>query len=129
METRAAIPGPAAAQSDADERAIGRLLTAFTYVAVALLAIGLGLMLRDAIPPLSGGPDLDLATLGAQLVALEPAGFLWLGLLVVMTAPIARVVLAGAAYARGADWLMVAVSAAILLVIAVGVATALIVTV
>ena len=49
---------------------------------------------RDGISPMSGGPPLDLETLGAQLVALDPAGFLWLGLMAVIAAPIGRVIVA-----------------------------------
>ena len=65
----------------AAERLIGRLLIAVTYVSVGLLAIGFALMIADGISPLAGGPPFDAATLGAQLLALDPAGFLWLGLL------------------------------------------------
>jgi uncharacterized membrane protein len=55
---------------------------------------------------------------------LKPIGFLWLGLLAVIAAPIARVGVALVAYAREGDRLMVAVSAAILLVIAVAIGSA-----
>jgi len=108
----------------AAERLSGRLLIGITYVSVVLLLIGVALMVRDGISPLEGGPALDLATLGATLAALEPAAFLWLGLLVVIAAPICRVIVAGIAYARDGDWLMVGISVAILAVIAVGVGTA-----
>jgi len=107
------------------ERLSGRLLIGITYVSVGLLVIGVGLMVRDGIAPLHGGPSLDLATLRASIAAFEPAGFLWLGLLAVMAAPIARVIVAGIFYAREADWLMVGISVAILAVIAVGVGSAL----
>jgi uncharacterized membrane protein len=113
----------------ATERRLGRLLITATYVSVGLLAIGVVLMIADAISPTSGGPNLDLATLGAQLVARDPAGFLWLGLLVVIAAPIGRVIVAAVAYVREADWLMVAVSIGILVVIAVGVVSAMTATV
>jgi uncharacterized membrane protein len=116
-------------RSLAAERLIGRLLITVTYVAVGLLVIGVVLMAADGISPLSGGPSLDLDTLAAQLRALDPAGFLWLGLLAVIAAPIGRVIVAAVAYARDADWLMVGISIAILLVIAVGVASASAVTV
>ena len=109
----------------AAERLSGRLLIGITYVSVVLLLIGVALMIKNGISPLDGGPGLDLATLGATLAALEPAGFLWLGLLVVIAAPICRVIVAGIAYARDADWLMVGISVAILAVIAVGVGSAL----
>ena len=117
------------ARAAAAEYGIGRLLIAMTYVAVGLLVVGVVLMIADGISPLSGGPGLDLATLGSQLVALDPAAFLWLGLLAVVAAPIGRVIVAGVAYARQADWLMVAIALGILAIIAIGVASALTVTV
>ena len=122
----------AGAMSDraaAAERLIGRLLIAVTYVAVGLLTIGVLLMIANGISPLSGGPPLDLATLASGLLALEPAAYLWLGLLAVVAAPIGRVIVAAVAYAREADWLMVGISIAILAVIAIGVGSALTVTV
>ena len=115
---------PGAARTVATERRIGRLLIAVTYLSVATLAIGLVLMIADGIAPTSGGPLLDLGGLARQIVALDPAGFLWLGLLAVVAAPIGRVVVAGVAYAGEADWLMVGISIAILAVIAVGVTSA-----
>ena len=117
------------ARALAAERLIGRLLIAITYLSVGLLTVGFALMIVDGISPLAGGPRLDLATLGAQLVALDPAGYLWLGLITVISAPIARVIAAGVAYGRDSDWLMVGVSVGILAVIVVGVATALAVTI
>jgi len=115
---------PGAARTVATERRIGRLLIAVTYLSVATLAIGLVLMIADGIAPTSGGPLLDLGGLARQIVALDPAGFLWLGLLAVVAAPIGRGVVAGVAYAGEADWLMVGISIAILAVIAVGVTSA-----
>lgn len=106
------------------ERLIGRLLIAVTYVSVALLVVGVALMLGAGISPIAGGPGLDLATLGADILALDPAGLVWLGLLAVIAAPISRVVVAALAYARNGDWQMVGVSAGILTIIVIGVATA-----
>ena len=116
-------------RSVAAERLIGRLLIAVTYVAVGLLTIGVVLMIANGISPLSAGPDVDLATLGAQLLALEPAAFLWLGIIAVVAAPIGRVIVSTVAFAREADWLMVGIALGILTVIAIGVASALTVTV
>jgi uncharacterized membrane protein len=120
---------PGATRALAVERLIGRLLIAVTYVAVGLLAVGVALMIADGISPLSGGPNLDFATLRAQLVALDPAGFLWLGLLTVIATPIGRVIVAAIAYARDDDWQMVGIAVAILVVIAVGVGSAVAATV
>ena len=122
------VPDPqaaAAARALAAEQVIGRLLISVTYVSVGLLAVGVVLMVADGISPTSGGPPLDLRTLGAQLVALEPAAFLWLGVLTVIAAPIGRVIVAAVAYARESDRLMLAVSIGILVVIAVGVISSL----
>jgi len=113
------------ARAFAAERTIGRLLIGITYLSVGLIAVGSVLMLAAGISPLDQGPPLDIAALGAQLVALDPAGYLWLGLLAVIAAPIGRVIVAAVAYGRDDDWLMVGVSVAILVVIAVGVGTAL----
>lgn len=108
----------------AAERLIGRVLIALTYVSVALLVIGAGLLLAAGISPTAGGPGLDLPSIGTALLDLDPAGFLWLGLLVVIATPISRVVLAAAGYARREDWPMVAVALGILAIIAIGVVTA-----
>ncbi len=104
-----------------DERRIGRLLVIVTYVAVAFLSIGVGLMALRGIGPLDGGPPLDPGTVGGALTGLQPAGFLWLGLLAVVATPISRVVVAALGYARSGDRGMVAISLAILAVIAVGI--------
>jgi uncharacterized membrane protein len=117
--------GASEARALTTERFIGRLLIGVTYVSVGLLVIGVVLMVADSISPTSGGPPLDLPTLGAQLVALEPAAFLWLGMLAVVAAPIGRVIVAAVAYARESDWLMLGVSIAILVVIAIGVISSL----
>lgn len=113
----------------AAERLIGRLLIAVTYVSVGLLALGMVLMLTNGISPLAGGPHLDLPRLGAQLLSMDPAGYLWVGLLAVIAAPIGRVTVAAVFYARDGDRLMVGISIAILAVIAIGVGSALAVTV
>jgi uncharacterized membrane protein len=107
------------------ERAIGRMLVALTYVAVALLAVGVWLMVANGISPLSDGPPLEISQVADDVAHLLPQGFLWLGLLVVIATPIARVVAAGVGYARAADRVMVVVAIAILVVITLSVATAL----
>ena len=127
--TQAGIPEPVDARAAAAEQRIGRLLIATTYVAVGLLLVGVVLMVADGISPLSGGPGLDLATLGTQLLAPDPSAFLWLGLLAVVAAPIGRVIVAGVDYAHRDDWLMVAIAVGILVIIAIGVGSALTVTV
>jgi uncharacterized membrane protein len=108
------------------DRTIGRLLIAVTYMAALLLTIGVLLMVVGGISPLSGGPALDLSSLIADLASLQPAGFLWLGLLAVIATPLSRVAAAAVGFALVGDRRMVVVSIAILVVIAVSVATAIV---
>ena len=107
------------------DRFIGRLLIGVTYVAVVLLSIGVVLLFADGISPMSGGPPLDLADLAEDLMARAPAAFLWLGILAVIATPLSRVIAAAIGFARHGDRGMVAVSLGILVVIALGVVTAL----
>ncbi|MEO5885249.1 MAG: DUF1634 domain-containing protein [Candidatus Limnocylindrales bacterium] len=113
------------ARRSADERVIGRLLIMVTYLAVALLVVGVIAMIVAGISPLDPPPVVDLARILAAAGDLRAEGLLWLGLIVVMVTPILRVLVAALAYGRGGEWRMVAISIAILVVIAVGVATAL----
>jgi uncharacterized membrane protein len=108
------------------DRFIGRLLIAVTYVAVGLLSVGVVLLLAAGISPLAGGPPLDPGPLVADLVALDAAAFLWLGILAVIATPLSRVVAAAVGFARLGQGRMVSVAVAILAVIALGVASALI---
>ena len=107
------------------EQRLGRLLIVVTYAAVALLAIGVVLLLLAGISPLSGGPPLDPAKLVPDLLALDPAGFLWLGILVVIATPLSRVIGAAVGFIGRGERLMAVVSLAILGVIAISVVTAL----
>jgi uncharacterized membrane protein len=106
------------------ERTIGRLLIVLTYVAVVLLGVGVLLMARNGISPLSGGPPLDIRRLLADIASLMPAGFLWLGLLTVIATPVSRVVAAAIGFARAGDRPLVVVAVAILVVIGLSVASA-----
>lgn len=106
--------------------AIGRLLIGVTYLAVALLLCGVVLLVAAGISPLAAGPAIDPAAIPGQLTTLVPAGFLWAGIVVVIATPISRVVAAAIAFARDGDRRFVAISAAILVVIAIGVLTALV---
>lgn len=107
------------------DRFIGRLLITVTYLAVALLSVGVVLLLAAGISPLAGGPALDPAHLVADVVALAPAAFLWLGILAVIATPLSRVIAATIGFARLGDRWMVGVALGILAVIALGIASAL----
>ncbi len=106
------------------EAVIGRVLIAMTYVAVTLLVIGVLLMFAAGTSPLSGGPAFHLGDIASDILALRPEGFIWLGLLVVLSTPIVRVVVAGFGYGRAREWPMVGVAIGILTVIAVAILTA-----
>ena len=113
------------ARRAADERVIGRLLILITYLAVGLLVAGVIAMIVAGISPTDPAPTSDPGTILAAIVALRPEGIVWLGLAVVIATPILRVCAAGLAYALRSEWRMLAISFAILVVIAVGVATSL----
>jgi uncharacterized membrane protein len=108
------------------ERVIGRLLVVVTYVSVACILVGVLLMASQGVSPLDPAPPFDLSTIPADIVALRPTGFLWLGILLVLATPISRVAVAGWGYARRGDRRFLAISIAVLVVIAIGIVTALV---
>jgi uncharacterized membrane protein len=101
--------------------AIARLLSVGTYLGIVLLAVGFGLMLLAARSPLDTQVAFDPGRLAGDLAAGRPEGALWLGLLVLIATPSARVAASLIGYRRVGERGMVAVSAAILIVVAVGV--------
>lgn len=103
------------------EARIGRLLTIGTYASMALIVVGVVIMAATGQTPLGVGPDLDLGRIAADIAALQPAGFLWLGLLLVLATPSARVVAAFVGYVRGGERDMALVAVLILAVISLGV--------
>jgi uncharacterized membrane protein len=103
------------------EVALSHVLQLGTYVSVALIAVGSVLLLASGGSPIDGGPPFDLSSIPADIAALRPAGFLWLGILGVLATPALRVGRALLGFARRGEQRMVAVSALVLGVIAVGV--------
>ena len=103
------------------EVALAHVLQLGTYASVALIAIGSILLLRGGGSPLAGGPSFDLRAIPGDLVALRPAGFLWLGIAGVLATPALRVTRALLGFARRGERRMVAVSTSVLAVIVVGV--------
>ena len=106
------------------ERRIARLLTIGTWTAVAFLVVGLALMVAAGIGPLSGGPSFDAGRLIPDLTTLRPAGFIWLGLVVVVGTPAARVFASLIGYASRGERLMAVIAVLILVVIGSSVALA-----
>ncbi len=96
------------------EARIGRWLIIVTYLSVGLLFVGVALMAVDGISPLQGGPALDPASIVAGLSTLEPASFLWIGLVAVIATPVTRVIAAAIGFARTGEWFLVAAALGIL---------------
>jgi uncharacterized membrane protein len=109
------------------EAVIGRLLIAGTWIAMGLILIGAVLMLMTGVDPMAHGafPPFDAASIPAEMLALQPAGFLWAGIVLVISLPIGRVVVAGVGYVAARDWRLALVSLLVLLVVLVSIATAL----
>jgi uncharacterized membrane protein len=103
------------------ELALAHVLELGTYVSVALLALGAVLLLAGGASPLGGGPPLSVATLAEDLVALRPAGFLWLGILGMLATPGLRVLRAAIGFWRRGETRMAGIAIAVLVVIAIGV--------
>ncbi|HEX5014588.1 MAG TPA: DUF1634 domain-containing protein [Candidatus Limnocylindrales bacterium] len=100
------------------DRTVGRLLTIGTYASILLIAIGCVLMFAARIDPLAGGPALEPGLIIDDITHLRPAGFMWLGLVVLLFTPIARVVVSLFGYISRGERTMAIVSVLILVVIA-----------
>lgn len=128
MTTRDARPGAAPPDDRAAlgvESAVGWLLLAGTVVGVACLAVGVVLMAGSGISPtVETYPDFEAGRLVPDLLALRPEGFLWLGIVILVGTPVARIIGELVAFGIRRDRLMVAVSAAILGIIGLSVALA-----
>lgn len=125
MTRPAHVPQDPASPEPADlDRSIARLLTVGTYASIALLVMGVALMLGTGIAPRSGGPRFDPQSLVSDLVALRPAGFLWLGLVAVVATPAARVVASLVGYSRRGERDMMLIAGLILVVIGLSVTLA-----
>jgi uncharacterized membrane protein len=103
------------------EIALAHVLQLGTYASVALIALGAGLLLAGGGSPLAGSPAFDLGAIPGDVAALRPSGFLWLGIVGVLATPGLRVGRALLGFARRGEQRMVAISASVLTVIAVGV--------
>jgi uncharacterized membrane protein len=110
------------AGADAIDLTVARLLTVGTYLSVALLAGGVLLMAALGRSPLdTPAHDFDPGALLGDLLAGRPDGLLWLGLVILLGTPSARVVASIAGYLRSGERAMAGVGLAILAVVASGV--------
>ena len=106
------------------DRTVARLLTIGTYASIALLALGVAALVASGRSPLERAPGFDLARIPADLAALRPEGFLWLGVVLVVATPSSRVATSLGGYIRRGDRPMAVVSVLILCVIALSVVLA-----
>jgi uncharacterized membrane protein len=113
----------AAAGEGSLEVALAHVLQLGTYVSIALVAVGSALLVAGGGSPITGGPPLAFDRIAADLMALRPAGFLWLGIVGVLATPGLRVVRAMLGFARRSERRMALVAVAVLAVIAIGVVT------
>jgi uncharacterized membrane protein len=107
------------------EGGIAQVLSIGTLASVVMLAIGGVLFLASGGSPMDPAPTFDLTRVPSELASLAPTGFLWLGLVVVVATPAARVAAGLVGYARTGERGMAIVALLVLIVIAAGVAAGL----
>jgi uncharacterized membrane protein len=120
-----ATSGSAADTARRLETAIARMLTIGTRVAVCLVLVGVVAMLARGIDPLTAAfGGFSLAAIPGDLIALRPEGFLWAGLLVVMSMPVGRVVVSGFGFFAAGNRRLALVSLLVVLVLIASVVAA-----
>lgn len=116
------MTGHRSAAADTLDLTVARLLMAGTYASMALLALGVILMALGGLSPLDPPlHDFDPGALIGDILAGRPDGFLWLGLVVLLATPSARVAASLVGYLRSGDRPMAIVGLGILAVVAGGV--------
>lgn len=116
------MTGHRSVAADAIDLAVARLLTIGTYLSVGLLVAGVALMVAVGRSPLDSPPhEFDPGALIGDILAGRPDGALWLGLVVLLATPSARVAASVLGYVRAGERVMTGVGLAILAVVASGV--------
>jgi uncharacterized membrane protein len=101
---------------------LGRILSVGTWVGVAALVVGVLLMMSSGLSPLEPAtPMLEPGAILPGIVGLEPAAWLWVGLIVVIATPILRVIAALLGFLARGEREMGVVAISILIVVAIGV--------
>jgi uncharacterized membrane protein len=103
------------------EAALAHVLQLGTYASVALIGVGSVVLLAGGGSPLGGGPAFAPERIVPDMLALRPAGFLWLGIVGVLATPGLRVLRALIGFWRRGEQRMAVVAALVLVVVAVGV--------
>lgn len=108
------------------ESVVARILVIGTWVAVALILVGVLGMLASGIDPMTHPPvaAFDLAAVPGDITALRPAGFIWAGILVVMALPVGRVVVAGAGFFAAGERRLALISVLVILVVGLSIVAA-----
>lgn len=108
------------------ETAAAKLLTWGTRVALLLVLVGVVGMIATGVDPITAVPPaFSLAAIPGEIASLQPTGFLWAGLLVLIALPLGRVVVSGAGFLAAGDRRLALLSGLVLLVIAVSIVAAL----
>ena len=108
------------------EARLARILQIGTYLSMALIATGAALFLIGGGSPLDAAPLLDLGRIPADIAAGRPQGFLWLGVLGMVSTPGLRVLGACIGFVRGGEWRMAGVAIAIIVVVGAGIVAGLV---
>lgn len=117
--------GTAASRAARVDASISRILRAGTLVSIGLLAVGVVLMSVAGRSPLDAPwPGLDPARIPADILALRPEGFLWLGLLATLATPLLRVAAAVVGFLGAGERRMAGLGVAVLVVITLAVVVA-----
>lgn len=114
-------PPVAGAAPGALEVALAHVLQLGTYLSIGLIGIGSVLLFAAGGSPVAGGPPLTLERIVPDLLALRPAGFLWVGIVGVLATPGLRVLRALFGFWRRGEERMALVALLVLVVVAVGV--------
>jgi uncharacterized membrane protein len=109
------------------ETIAARLLTLGTRIALGLILIGVVGILLKGIDPFAPGafPPYALTAIPSQIAALQPEGFIWAGLTVLVALPLGRVIVSGAGFLAAGDRRLALISVLVLLVIGASIAAAL----
>ncbi len=108
------------------ERRLASILGVGVAIAVALMGFGFVLLLASGRSPLeTPWPPFDLSRLAADLRALRPEGFIWLGLLVAIATPLLRVIASVTGFIATGERRMAGLGVVVLIVLLVAVLTAL----
>ena len=117
--------GTAGSRSARVDRSIARVLRAGTLVSIGLLAIGVALLAIAGGSPVERTlPGLDPARIPADILAMRPEGFLWLGLLATLATPLMRVVASVVGFLGAGERRMAGLGVAVLVVITLAVIVA-----